>query len=89
MIICGIGLFFYRNLSCLYPQKRVVEFILKTQPDKNIILKSPENQNEYHFEVEDIWLDLNFIHLEVSVCHMLIMCLLYVHSAPTVCPDVH
>ena len=59
----------------MYPQKKIVEVVLKTVPDKNIILKSPDNQNEYHFEVQEIWLDVNYIHLEVSAYKLSLKCL--------------
>ena len=40
------------NLDCLYPQKKIVECILKTRPDSSIFIKSPEDQNEYRFEIQ-------------------------------------
>ena len=58
--------FFYRGLDCLYPQKKIVEFVLKLNDVSKVLLKDSKDENDYEIEIQSIWLDLNYVHLEVS-----------------------
>ena len=53
-------------MDCLYPQKKIVEFVLKLNDVSKVLLKDPKDENDYEIEIQSIWLDLNYVHLEVS-----------------------
>ena len=45
----------------------MVEFILKLNDTDKVLLKDPEDKTEFEIEIQSIWLDLSYVHLEVSV----------------------
>ena len=65
-IICDLYYWLYRGIDSLYPQKKVVEFILKLNDTSKVLLKDPEDETEFELEIQSIWLDLAYVHLEVS-----------------------
>ena len=77
MIISFFFLFFLfdRGLDCLYPQKKIVEFVLKLNDVSKVLLKDSKDENDYEIEIQSIWLDLNYVHLEVSAYNCLYECL--------------
>ena len=60
----------YRALDCLYPQKKIVELILKTNCDSKVLMKDPDDQTNFEIDIQSIWLDLSYVHLEVSIINI-------------------
>ena len=57
------------DLDCCYPQKKIVEVILTTQPDSNIFLKAPDSQKEYKFEIQ--------VSTDKYVCDWVLVCFFF------------
>ena len=57
---------FYRGLDILYPQKKIIEFTLKLNPDSKILIKDENDETEFELNLTSVNLDVNYIHLEVS-----------------------
>lgn len=54
------------GLDCLYPQKKIVEVSLKTNPDDRVLIKDQNDATEFEILLTSVNLDINYVHLEVS-----------------------
>ena len=43
-----------------------MEFVLKLNDVSKVLLKDSADETDYEIEIQSIWLDLNYVHLEVS-----------------------